>query len=227
MHHTGLIPRHPSRTDPHRHPRRSGHAVESTNPVHSLPGRRMREALDALELVVVIASHEQTARHAQYCCRAVSFEKWEARFHVDFPETCSTCAPVLDRSRALGPARDPHGARERVGARAKRISPRCTRPPPPAALTMQSVPGARPNGRPGRSLPLAHETRGPTLPTAPRGRAPVGRPTPCQTSGPVRRAGSRHQSTGRRLFEAILSAPPSGLHRDGTRTAAHGTTAGA
>ena len=63
--------------------------VESTNPVHSLAdSQRMRAALDALELVVVIdVALTETARHAHYVLPAASqYEKWEATFFtLEFP----------------------------------------------------------------------------------------------------------------------------------------------
>ena len=57
--------------------------IESANPAHSLADSgRMREALDALDLVVVIdVALTETARHAHYVLPAASqFEKWEATF---------------------------------------------------------------------------------------------------------------------------------------------------
>jgi formate dehydrogenase len=63
--------------------------VESGNPAHSLAdSQRMREALSALELLVVIdVSLTETARLADYVLPAPSqFEKWEATFfNFDFP----------------------------------------------------------------------------------------------------------------------------------------------
>ncbi len=63
--------------------------VESANPAHSLAdGPRMREALGALELLVVIdVSLTETARLADYVLPASSqYEKWEATFfNFDFP----------------------------------------------------------------------------------------------------------------------------------------------
>jgi len=72
------------------HPKRfRAMIVESTNPVHSLAdSQRMRAALDALELVVVIdVAMTETARHAHYVLPAASqFEKWEATFFtLEFP----------------------------------------------------------------------------------------------------------------------------------------------
>lgn len=63
--------------------------VESGNPVHSLADSpRMREALDALDFVVVIdVAMTETAMHADYVLPASSqFEKWEATFfNFEFP----------------------------------------------------------------------------------------------------------------------------------------------
>ncbi|MGE3587697.1 MAG: molybdopterin-dependent oxidoreductase [Ilumatobacteraceae bacterium] len=72
------------------HPRRyRAMLVESGNPAHSLADtRRMREALEALELVVVIdVAMTETARLAHYVLPApTQFEKWEATFfNFDFP----------------------------------------------------------------------------------------------------------------------------------------------
>jgi anaerobic selenocysteine-containing dehydrogenase len=63
--------------------------VESGNPAHSLAdSQRMREAIDALEFVVVIdVAMTETARLADYVLPApTQFEKWEATFfNFDFP----------------------------------------------------------------------------------------------------------------------------------------------
>jgi anaerobic selenocysteine-containing dehydrogenase len=73
------------------HPRRyRAMLVESANPAHSLAdSQRMREALDALDLVVVMDIFmTETARHADYVLPvATQFEKWEATFfNFDFPK---------------------------------------------------------------------------------------------------------------------------------------------
>ncbi len=64
--------------------------IESANPVHSLADSvRMRQAMDALDLVVVIdVAMTETARHADYVLPAASqYEKWEcAFFNLEFPE---------------------------------------------------------------------------------------------------------------------------------------------
>ncbi len=64
--------------------------IESGNPAHSLAdSKRFREALDALELVVVIdVAMTETARHADYVLPvATQYEKAEASFfNFEFPE---------------------------------------------------------------------------------------------------------------------------------------------
>lgn len=72
------------------HPRRyRAMLIESSNPAHSLAdSHRMRQALDALEFVVVIdIAMTETARHADYVLPApTQFEKHEATFfNFDFP----------------------------------------------------------------------------------------------------------------------------------------------
>ncbi len=63
--------------------------VESANPVHSLADSvRMREAMEALDLLVVIdIAMTETARHADYVLPAASqYEKWECTFfNLEFP----------------------------------------------------------------------------------------------------------------------------------------------
>ena len=75
--------------------------VESSNPVHSLADSpRMREAIEALEFVVVIdVAMTETALLADYVLPAPSqFEKWEATFfNFEFPDNYFHLRrPVLD-----------------------------------------------------------------------------------------------------------------------------------
>ncbi|WP_040779188.1 molybdopterin-dependent oxidoreductase [Nocardia pneumoniae] len=75
--------------------------IESANPAHSLAdSAAFRDALDALDLVVVIdVALTETAWHADYVLPAASqFEKWEATFfNLEFPHnTFHLRAPVLD-----------------------------------------------------------------------------------------------------------------------------------
>jgi anaerobic selenocysteine-containing dehydrogenase len=84
------------------HPKRfRAMIVESTNPVHSLAdSQRMRAALQALELVVVIdVAMTETARQAHYVLPASSqYEKWEATFFtLEFPHNVFNLrAPLLE-----------------------------------------------------------------------------------------------------------------------------------
>ncbi len=75
--------------------------VESGNPVHSLPDSpRMREALEALDVVVVIdVALTETGRCADYVLPGASqFEKWESTFfNLEFPRNAFHLrAPLLD-----------------------------------------------------------------------------------------------------------------------------------
>ena len=75
--------------------------IESANPVHSLAdGPRMREALDALDFVVVLdVAMTETAQFADYVLPTSSqFEKWEATFfNFEFPHNYFRLRrPVVD-----------------------------------------------------------------------------------------------------------------------------------
>ncbi|MGA6970344.1 MAG: molybdopterin dinucleotide binding domain-containing protein, partial [Candidatus Binatus sp.] len=89
------------------HPKRfRAMLVEAENPAHSVAdSARMREALRALEFVVVIdVAMSETAREAHYVLPSSSqYEKWEATFfgaafHTEthFANTFTLRAPVLD-----------------------------------------------------------------------------------------------------------------------------------
>lgn len=73
--------------------------VESTNPAHSLADSgRMREALRALDLVVVLdVAMTETAREADYVLPCSSqFEKWEMTFfNLEFPHNVAHLRPPL------------------------------------------------------------------------------------------------------------------------------------
>ncbi|MGH7923261.1 MAG: molybdopterin dinucleotide binding domain-containing protein, partial [Candidatus Binatus sp.] len=89
------------------HPRRfRAMLIESENPAHSVAdSTRMREALRALEFVVVIdVAMTESAREAHYVLPASSqYEKWEATFFAaafhterEFANTFTLRAPILD-----------------------------------------------------------------------------------------------------------------------------------
>ena len=89
------------------HPKRfRAMLIESENPAHSVAdSARMREALRALEFVVVIdVAMTETAREAHYVLPASSqYEKWEATFfgaafhtETDFANTFTLRAPIID-----------------------------------------------------------------------------------------------------------------------------------
>ncbi len=75
--------------------------VESSNPAHSLPdSKRMKEALEALDFLVVIdVAMTETARLADYVLPTpTQYEKYEATFfNLEFPENCFHLRrPLLD-----------------------------------------------------------------------------------------------------------------------------------
>ena len=204
--------------------------VESGNPVHSLAdSQRMREALRALDLVVVIdVALTETAREADYVLPAASqFEKWECTFfNLEFPRNCYQLRrPVFDPfpgtmpeaeiharlCRALGAYTDDDLAPLRDAAARGRSSYR------DAFLAFG---GQRPDLAKLVAIVL-YETLGPTLRTADgvdaSGAAAVwGLSQICAlTEGPsVRRAGIGEgcddAELGDALFDAIL-ANPSGV----------------
>jgi formylmethanofuran dehydrogenase subunit B len=118
------------------HPRRfRAMIVESGNPAHSLADSpRMREALRALECLVVIdIAMTETARLADYVLPAASqFEKWEMTFfNLEFPHNACTCGrPCCRRGRARCPRPRSTGAScGRSAPTRTRIWRRCTPPP--------------------------------------------------------------------------------------------------
>src|SRR5262249_49398691 len=89
------------------HPKRfRAMLIESENPAHSVPdSARMRQALQALEFVVVVdVAMTESAREAHYVLPASSqYEKWEATFfgapfqtESDYANTFTLRAPVLE-----------------------------------------------------------------------------------------------------------------------------------
>jgi anaerobic selenocysteine-containing dehydrogenase len=201
--------------------------VESATPAHSLAdGPRMREALRALECLVVIdVALTETARLAHYVLPAASqFEKWEMTFfNLEYPRNgLHLRAPLVPAregtlpeaeihrrlTRALGGYTDAdvaplHAAAALVPAQGRG----------PYAMTFMGQVAMNP-----RLMPLApvllYETLGPTLGEAAEAAIVWGLAQTCAMTSPepVRRAGIAGEgpALGDALFEAILRHP-SGL----------------
>ena len=199
------------------HPRRfRAMVVESANPAHSLPDSpRMREALAALECLVVIdVALTETARLAHYVLPAASqYEKWEAAFFtLEFPRNVFQLRPPLLEPlpgtlpepeihrrlvRALGGYTDDDLAPLREAAAQGREV---------FAMAFLSALSERPQWNALAAL-LLLETLGPTLGAGREATAAVwGLAQACFLSYPesVQRAG---YESGDALFEAILAHP--------------------
>jgi anaerobic selenocysteine-containing dehydrogenase len=212
------------------HPKRfRAMIVESANPAHSLAdSQRMREALAALEFMVVIdIAMTETARLAHIVLPAASqYEKWEATFfNLEFPRNAFQLrAPILSPLpgtlaepeihrrlvRALGALRDEdlvslHAAAARIPAEGRAVF---------AEAFFQAT-AERPGLFPLAPIAL-YETLGPTLADhhgAPGGAAAAavlwGAAHLCSMTYPdsVRRAGFEGEARelGEQLFEAVLT----------------------
>ncbi len=199
------------------HPKRfRAMIVESANPAHSLPdSARMREALDALDCVVVIdVALTETARHAHYVLPAASqYEKWEAAFfNLEFPHNTFQLRPPLLEPlagtlpepeihrrlvRALGAYTDEDLADLRAAAALGRGE---------FAMALMGAMAERPHLTQYAALVL-YETLGPTLGAGREATAAVwGLAQTCFMAYPeaVQRAG--HES-GDALYEAIMAHP--------------------
>jgi anaerobic selenocysteine-containing dehydrogenase len=200
--------------------------VESANPVHSLAdSARMREALRALDLVVVIdVALTETAREADYVLPASSqLEKWECTFfNLEFPRNVFHLRrPVFEPMpgtlpeyeiharlcRALGAYTDDDVAPLADAARKGRRA---------YLDAFLGLGATRPDL--AKLLPvLLYETLGPTL-TTPDGVPAAGAAAlwglahRCALAYPesIRRAGIDGAELGEALFEAVL-ANPSGI----------------
>jgi formate dehydrogenase len=196
------------------HPRRfRAMVIESSNPAHSLAdSKRFKEALEALELVVVIdVALTETARHADYVLPAASqFEKYEATFfNLEFPaNTFHLRAPLLEPLpgtlaepeiyarivRALGVVDDAQLAPLRAAALEGR-----------AAYATAFAEAVAADPLLGALVPyVLYETLGPTLPNGAASAAALwGLAHRCAMRNPdaVRRAG---HADGEALFDAIL-----------------------
>jgi formate dehydrogenase len=210
------------------HPKRfRAMIVESANPAHSLAdSQRMREALAALDTVVVIdVAMTETARLAHYVLPASSqYEKWEATFfNLEFPRNVFQLrAPILEPLpgtlpepeihrrlvRALGALKD--GDLVYLHAAAKRIP---TEGRDAFADAFFQVTAANPSLLPLAPI-LLYETLGPTLPDGAAAAALLwGAAHLCAMSyaDSLRRAGfsGEVRELGEQLFDALLT------HRSG------------
>ncbi len=204
------------------HPRRyRAMIVESANPVHSLADSgRMREALAALDVVVVIdVALTETARAADYVLPAASqFEKWEATFfNFDFPHNVFHLRrPVLDPPEGVLPEPEIHARLvEALGALpAAKLEPLAAAARQGRAAYAEAffaATAADPELGALAALVL-YRTLGPTLPDGAAAAAVLwGAAHRCALGYPesLRRAGFGGEGleAGERLFEAIVSSP--------------------
>jgi formate dehydrogenase len=193
--------------------------IESSNPVHSLAdSQRMRAALAALELVVVVdVAMSETARCAHYVLPASSqFEKWEATFFtLEFPDNVFQLrAPLFEPLpgtlpeaeihrrlvRAMGALTDADVAPLRAAATQDRLL---------FATTFVQTMSERPDL--AKLAPVVlYEALGPTLPPGAEVAAVLwGAAHTCAIAYPesVRRAGFEGEgpALGEALFEAVLT----------------------
>ncbi len=205
------------------HPKRfRAMLCESANPAHSLAdGPRMREALSALECLVVIdVAMTETARLADYVLPTpTQFEKYEATFfNFDFPRNCFHLRrPVLDPPP--GPLGEPEiHARlvEALGAMPGRVVADLREALEHGgrrafAAAFQKVLAENPPLF--RVAPvLLYRTLGPTLPRGAAAAAALwaaAQMCAAQYGDSLRRAGFEGEGSdlGDRLFDAILEAP--------------------
>lgn len=188
--------------------------VESANPAHSLPDSpRMREALDALDFVVVIdVALTETARHADVVLPAASqFEKWEMTFfNLEFPHNVAHLRrPLLEPLPGTLPEPEIHRrlVRELGAYTDEDLVPLHEA----AAAGRAAFAGAfltlmaeRPDLGP-HAAPILYETLGPTLGEGNEAAAAVwGLAQTCAMAFPdaVRRAG---HADGDALFDALLT----------------------
>jgi formate dehydrogenase len=204
------------------HPKRyRAMLVESGNPAHSLAdSQRMREALDSLELLVVIdIAMTETARLADYVLPApTQFEKWEATFfNFDFPHNVFHLRrPVLPAPEGVLPEPEIHARLcEALGA----VTPEQLAPLAEAArqgrAEFATAFFAATTADPtlGAVAPVVlYRTLGPTLPDGAASAALLwGAAHRCALANEasVRRAGFTGDglALGESLFDAILSSP--------------------
>ena len=195
--------------------------VESGNPAHSLAdSRRMREALAALDVVVVIdVAMTETARLADYVLPAPSqFEKWEATFfNFDFPHNVFHLRrPVLDPPAGVLPEPEIHARLcEALGAlSAADLEPlRAAAARGRAEFADAFFAATAADPKLGELAPVVlYRTLGPTLPGGADAAAILwGAAHRCALANPmsVKAAGFDGEGleVGEALFDAILAAP--------------------
>ncbi|MFD5831759.1 molybdopterin-dependent oxidoreductase [Lentzea sp. NPDC060358] len=197
--------------------------VESANPAHSLAdSAKMREALAALELVVVVdIAMTETARLADYVLPApTQFEKFEATFfNFDFPRNVFHLRhPVVRAPRGVLPEPEIHARLvEASGALTEAdYAPLRAAAATGRAAFAQAFLGALADPAKRRLAPvLLYRTLGPTLPHDASAAAVLWMAAhECARKNPagVEKAGhGTGLEAGERLFDAIVTSPH-GLH---------------
>jgi anaerobic selenocysteine-containing dehydrogenase len=194
--------------------------VESANPAHSLAdSKRFREALAALDLVVVIdVNMTETARLAHYVLPAATqYEKWEATFfNFEFPRNVFHLrAPLLDPPPGPLPEPEIHARLvEALGVVTEAdLAPlREAAAQGRAAFAAAFFAAVGADARLGAVAPVVlYRTLGPTLPDgAAAGAVLWAAAHRCAQANPagVRRAGFTGEGllAGEQLFEAILAS---------------------
>ena len=158
----------PRRSSPTTRDRYRALIVESGNPAHSVAdSARMREALDALDFVLVIdVFMTETARHADYVLPATTqFEKFESTFfNFEFPKNVFHLRrPVVEATataRSTSPRSTPASSR-RPGSSPTPTSNRCARPPSRVGPSspLRSARRSRRSRRSGPSRPCCSTAR--------------------------------------------------------------------
>jgi len=204
------------------HPKRfRAMLVESANPAHSLADtQRMREAIGALELVVVIdVALTETARLAHYVLPAPSqFEKYEAAyFNLEFPKNVFHLRrPLLDAPAGTLPEPEIHARLvEAMGAlQPAELAPlRAAAEKGRGAYARAFFQAMAANPKIGQlAAVVLYRTLGPTLPEG-AGAAAVlwGACHLFVQANPEAAAGAGFSgdpfSAGEKLFEAVLGSP--------------------
>jgi formate dehydrogenase len=193
--------------------------VEAANPAHSLAdSKRMREALDALDTVVVIdVAMSETARHAHYVLPTPSqFEKAEATFfNFEFPKNVFHLRRRLFPPRAgTLPEAEIHARLcEALGAVTEddyaplRAAAAVSREAYLQALVMRVLPNPRLSGLAPvliyRTLPMPEELREGAVVIGLAAKAALESPKPLARAG----FGGTPLQAAAALFEAVLTSP--------------------